>query len=1381
MRILYGELPADSQESLGSHLVVSDHLTPIVSLSEESTKLKHLYEMQLALQKLSTVINGLLEQKRKEGKRTTIEGDAQKNGRKKMDEHEIDEKKLERPFLLDKVGSFQDEKKDSTLSITPVPMEEEEQIHKAIIEKAKKALEATKYFYTSEEGKSEFFQQVDLIYQSHEEPMLKDNFRKEFLDLMTKLQSKINEVHFHQNPNQPIVTILELMEKMFLDESFLKRRLHFKKAAQFFYYWDDDEKKQFDQTIESVWQRAAEQSLKQLSDLLRAAIEQALANRKRKKILNKPNEYLTLTVESDSVTEAKHSSFAIKEKKEHELSEISFEEKDGQGGSAPLILELDAILTMDEQDENPIKTISEFEQKDGAAIRIIQITTPLFNLTDNQVEEFIDLVKTDKTSKKPIWFRKLNPWRQGYIVDKIKKLELAWTKSSTESSISDRTKFYSAIRKAFGHPSPNLRHHNALSAHYEVLTIVKRKNKKNWEEIFRSYTQRSSFPGPDLKFIKEMSERLRIVKENLRRVIVSILPEMNQTIRSEWGISPEQILKIPFLTQSLLSPNWFDYEKTTGGDNNYLMVQLKRQAMIELQAELADPLVVEVNRYQVVLITTNRPINNYRNAQSRLGGKVRGLILYDRVAINSQEEFAIVHCSMEFLETILKHSEILKMADFPADIKEQLVLFHQELEIILKNPTICANENWDAKILLCRQRMNKQIQTEGIAYSDKIQQLYYLMDAVHKYLIVRGDTQQEKMLNKQMYLSSLEKIIFYFCWGKISFDQNHGVPNIWEFCKSGSDRTGYDLDDYAAHLAFIALTGRVLDYYIEDEINLFLRLYELIETNGHNDQVRARGCPGSNRRKEGSAVCHPQYLRQHKARLKLKDSNGKLTKPSKELSSKTKIDSRKIELSSRVEAVKELGNEYLKKHRHLSKLYNCDLVFEKWLNKSDIHQISEISSFLFDLDSKMNPFTVSSINMPLVEVFGFKAPTSQQIFLLWLGMGEELFKIGYTIAKYYGIGQQFQNYTTKIMVVVQVERNKKEFLFLQPPVFRLLSEIQKEKPMPEMDFSVIPMPASVKDAYSKLVVFLGGDAKLPQQSEADIDSLPIQDDSDESKGLLRSPVQQWPAEQWLRNPLFRTLRYELLYRSEALPFEKNCISRYNRFIYWILCLNKNIPSYELSVYLQPLMREFSEAVTSVIVSSLENTKSKDKELDDYTFDFVKRYIHQSVLQERWQNDLLKKGIERSFPDMKKQLTNPQSISQVTSYLVNFSSYRTVKSKIRDYFPEIAALCFGCINMGMWALYRFYLLSEEEQEKTKVTPRYELTVTFTLWMLFTVYSAISGIIKFCKRRSLEHRAQEFKNHLSYFLAKPQVSDLVDEIETGVEESQAFTLITNADLR
>lgn len=531
-------------------------------------------------------------------------------------------------------------------------------------------------------------------------------------------------------------------------------------------------------------------------------------------------------------------------------------------------------------------TIFQAEDKIRTNIYIQQKDTFLFNLSNEQVDEFISLIHRDKKpDDHPLWFRKFSKWHQTYIKNKL--ITLSNAANGNEQIFRD------SIRKYFGHPPANMRLRPGLSNHFlsEMNAVT-----QDGEVIFTWHGERSSFPGPDQYFIQENAERIRLIKSNLKQVILGRLPEMVQQFCEKHQPGSGEIIPIPILLQTLLSPLVLDSEilspKLTR-DNNHLMVKTLRQAVIELQLEIPEVVMVGDRACRLRFIAANRPANDFRNGRKDIRTPS------EPFHTNTQESLQVIDAVLDFMPFMKKHLSPENQNLLPRHQTKLVNLLNT-----LRNSTASNAEKFKIVRTFARSIKDFPIKTTEGCY-DENWMMRILSAATWEYaqLTFSPTADTDNGLNKQLHMAALENIMIHITGGI-----------KWGSCKSGQDRKGYLQDYIAAMLSFMGQYGRLPRFGSLSDCEQVVRLFEKIEQQGHNDHVRAAEMPGSDARKERNRIVPPAATPKYK-----EEKTEKIKKLSKKAAKKQKKkEIKKNEKSDAEIAIKKLEKR-LKRQKKVAK------------------------------------------------------------------------------------------------------------------------------------------------------------------------------------------------------------------------------------------------------------------------------------------------------------------------------------------------------------------------------------------------------------------------------------------------------------------------------
>jgi hypothetical protein len=377
---------------------------------------------------------------------------------------------------------------------------------------------------------------------------------------------------------------------------------------------------------------------------------------------------------------------------------------------------------------------------------------PVCQLAREQKREFLRVTRNDF----PKWYGKLSEWQKNYLRSILIDI--------TEENIDD---------VILTIPS-NLRSIPGL-ANYSFHTFELRDD--NNQLIFDSHRFCAAIPSPTK--IKDKHERRRLAKQNVVQLIERQLNNVGERYLEKWQpvITPGQVLALPVLLQSLLSPIWVDIFSPIfyPGRNETKFINDKEYVISRLREKLASGRgIIElrkgetVYRLDPVLISTNYPVNFLRRET---------LLIKSRTSANSQNGTVLLQCVSNFIRDVILpkfsdkngyHVELFKSLIYDElgvlvqreslffAISLTLPVLKTRLKKFRKNINLCLNA-LNLKNLI-RNQPDEASRLKKALTLGQIRDLKLLLNALRDYITLYN-TMRKWTHHKEMFLSSLEEMI----------------------------------------------------------------------------------------------------------------------------------------------------------------------------------------------------------------------------------------------------------------------------------------------------------------------------------------------------------------------------------------------------------------------------------------------------------------------------------------------------------------------------------------------------------------------------------------------------------------------------------------------
>lgn len=921
-------------------------------------------------------------------------------------------------------------------------------------------------------------------------------------------------------------------------------------------------------------------------------------------------------------------------------------------------------------------------EKDGKAAMVVQETEPLFYLTDKKVNEIIACLNLDE-KEQPLWYQNLSQWEQKYIVNTLIKLKHQCEDKQTIVQI-DEKKFHSQIRQYFSplfhYPlsNKNSGYRTTLRLLRQVGNELKRDAKEskkiNWEKEFEFVFTHIPYPDPKFNIVEisnddvtQRDAQISAIKSYLSQTLFSLLPKLATTLNTKWKINPKQIITIPFLLQSLLSPMSKAPRSSDKSElgNHSEMILLSRIALAQIASELPEEFIIEGIRCSVKFIHTNRPIDEKRIT----------LDLDVKLAKNSHEEQEIIKSVLDFLL-------FLDVTNFEADKignRREIIGILQKLSGLEEfNYTLSEIEP-----LIPLSLGNSEID--------------FLLTIVFEYLNTRLAT-QERSLNKELHLASLEKIIIGIINGHCAIFSD--------------DRSDIDICSLSAELLYKNLRIEPLNYYNDKDHIPFLEIFKKVIAHNQTDYTST------------DTISHPGHIQKQDSDFLLYKTLYKdCTQIENKITPAIPLKIIKSQVLTNPKPVNIQGKE-TQQRRGIACLPNQYFIsFGPWLDRN-IHQtvIEFLATRNIDKSSlwlQLFPQDAKNPSLILAEILAFSNKISNTTFILWLGMIENIAKVGRDIASHLCITDEYDAHILNITHVIKAARKKTRVAYIKPELFNLiksLKESNNEINLKKIDFKSLPMPSAVSLEFIKLKIFL--DDHNVQKEIAQLTG---------KKFLLAGEAKQSD-----------TRRQKC-----CINGCKRCNRGYDKFLDFILCMPQKTPSRYLEEHLNRLISQIRKTLEKTITGSTEK-----QNLDDIQFEMIMDIVYQDasknlqntkkILTNVFLNAFMIKFFEETIRGVDERSLPPHP-EPIARYITKFPLKSTPKNFIRKHFTGIMASMFGLADIGWW-IYDLLTFNPENEG-------YEnngLTTLFSLFSFFCLVLSVKGMYECCDRRSQRKAADRFMN-------------------------------------
>jgi hypothetical protein len=362
--------------------------------------------------------------------------------------------------------------------------------------------------------------------------------------------------------------------------------------------------------------------------------------------------------------------------------------------------------------------------------------------------------------------------------------------------------------------------------------------------------------------VEDASERHRLTKQNMMQIFDEPLKVLGERFLTRWQpvITPGQVLEVPVLIQSLLSPTWLDtiFGFMYPQHNESRMIVEKEAAIDKVREKLiGQRSMIEIRqaetnyRLNPLLLSSNYPINFLRHET---------LLIKSRTTQNMQNGLILVQCVQAFIDNIV----LPKLMVDKSEKDEESSVYHTKLFTHFSKHTLqkLINNNslflglttiplYGGKLKQFKQECNiclnalnvkRLLRTHSAAATFvqlrltalQLHELKLMLNALKDYVVLYNTT-RKWIHHKELFLSGLEEIIVENLGG-ISFSAS----------KDSRDRKGMQTLHTDAMLIYQQHYGALPIYNdLATNRRRFVEIFVDLFFSEHQQKHAGQNAPGS--------------------------------------------------------------------------------------------------------------------------------------------------------------------------------------------------------------------------------------------------------------------------------------------------------------------------------------------------------------------------------------------------------------------------------------------------------------------------------------------------------------------------------------------------------